>query len=320
MSLFRPYQYKAKPDIQRDAPTKKGFFLFLELYFRKFWKFLSINLIYFFITFPMLVYVFYLINGIFAERLAAIGADTVLFAGLGFLASMFSFIPTSLYTPLLVISVLLYGPFTMGMTYMFRNYAREEHAWMSDLFARAWSNLKQGLVFGILDILLVWLFVSGMFGNIAEIGKNVSYAMSVILSVVCGIALVIWIIMRHYTYLMAVTVNLGVLRILKNAWLFVVLGFGRNLLSLLVELAMLVLSLMLAPLLTVILLPLFTYSITWFATVFTCYPIVKKYLIVPALEAQEQAVAAEAEELRGELPETAEEAVSADAAPEGEDA
>ena len=160
---------------------------------------------------------------------------------------------------------------------------------MSDFFSRAWSNAKQGLIFGILDILLVWLFVNGMFGNIAEVGKNASYAMSVILSVICAIALVIWIIMRHYTYLMAVTVNLSVVRILKNAWLFVVLGFGRNILSLLVEAAMLLVTFLLAPLLTVILAPLFTYSITWFATVFTCYPIVKKYLIVPALEAEQQA-------------------------------
>ncbi len=296
MSLFRPYQYKAKPDLQKDAPTKKGFFLFLELYFRKFWKFITINLLYFFITLPMLVYVFYLVNGIFADRLA--GTDTIMLAGVGFLASLFSFVPTALYTPLLVISVLLYGPFTMGMTYMFRNYAREEHAWLSDFFSRAWSNARQGIIFGLLDILLVWLFINGIFGNIAAVGKNAGYAMSVVLSVVCAVALVIWIIMRHYTYLMAVTVNLSVVRILKNAWLFTVLGFGRNLLSLLVEIAMLVVSVLLAPLVTVILLPLFSYSFTWFATVFTCYPIVKKYIIVPALEAQqaEQAPAPEAAE------------------------
>lgn len=296
MSLFRPYQYKAKPDLQKDAPTKKGFFLFLELYFRKFWKFITINLLYFFITLPMLVYVFYLVNGIFADRLA--GTDTIMLAGVGFLASLFSFVPTALYTPLLVISVLLYGPFTMGMTYMFRNYAREEHAWLSDFFSRAWSNARQGIIFGLLDILLAWLFINGIFGNIAAVGKNAGYAMSVVLSVVCAIALVIWIIMRHYTYLMAVTVNLSVVRILKNAWLFAVLGFGRNLLSLLVEIAMLVVSVLLAPLMSVILLPLFSYSFTWFATVFTCYPIVKKYIIVPALEAQqaEQAPAPEAAE------------------------
>ena len=98
----------------------------------------------------------------------------------------------------------------------------------------------------------------------------------------------IWLFMRHYTYLMAVTVNLSVFGILKNAWLFVVLGFGRNLLSSLVTLGCIVLSFLLAPLLTIITVPLFFYSVSWFCTVFTCYPVVKKYIIVPALEAAEK--------------------------------
>ena len=127
-----------------------------------------------------------------------------------------------------------------------------------------------------------------MFGGFAEAGKNVSYALSVIRSVVCGIALVVWLFMRHYTYLMAVTVNLSVFHILKNAWLFVVLGFGRNVLSSVVTLACTVATFLLAPLMTIIFLPLFFYSLSWFCTVFTCYPVIKKYIIVPALEAQEQ--------------------------------
>ena len=282
MSLFRPYQYKARPDLLDNAPTKKGLFLFFELYFRKFWRFLTLNLCYFLVTLPMLAYVFYLVNGIFADRLADSG--TVLLAGVGFIVSFFGFVPRALYVPLLVVSVLLYGPVTMGLTYVFRNFAREEHAWGSDLWSRAWANAKQGLVFGILDLALTWLFINGMFGTVADAGKTAGYTLSVILSVLCGVALVIWLFMRHYTYMMAVTVNLSVIRILKNAWLFVVLGFGRNVLSGLVTLGCVVVSFLLAPLATIITVPFFFWSFTWFCTVFTCYPIVKKYIIVPALE------------------------------------
>ncbi len=60
-------------------------------------------------------------------------------------------------------------------------------------------------------------------------------------------------------------------------------------LSFAVTLVCMVLTFLLAPLLTIILLPLFFYSFSWFCTVFTCYPIIKKYIIVPALEAQAQA-------------------------------
>lgn len=288
MSLFRPYQYKSRPDlVPGKGMVKNGFFQFFELYFRKFWRFISTNLCYFLITLPMVIYAFYLINGIFADRLEAMGEGYILFAGVGFIASFFSFIPTWLNTPLLVLSVLLYGPITMGLTYMYRNFAREEHAWASDLWSRAWSNARQGLFFGIMDLLLTFLFIWGMFGRLAAEGRNLSFALSTILSVISGIALVIWLFMRHYTYLMAVTINLSVFQILKNAWLFVVLGFRRNVTSGVVTLACVVVTFLLAPLITVITLPLFFYSFSWFCTVFTCYPIVKKYLVLPALEAEQ---------------------------------
>ena len=288
MSLFRPYQYKSRPDlVPGKGMVKNGFFQFFELYFRKFWRFISTNLCYFLITLPIVIYAFYLINGIFADRLEAMGEGYILFAGVGFIASFFSFVPAWLNTPLLILSVLLYGPITMGLTYMYRNFAREEHAWASDLWSRAWSNARQGLFFGIMDLLLTSLFIWGMFGRLAAEGRNLSFALSTILSVISGIALVIWLFMRHYTYLMAVTINLSVFQILKNAWLFVVLGFRRNVTSGVVTLACVVVTFLLAPLITVITLPLFFYSFSWFCTVFTCYPIVKKYLILPALEAEQ---------------------------------
>ena len=288
MSLFRPYIYKNRPDLLDNAPVKKGFFRFFELYFRKFWRFVTMNLWYFLITLPMVLYVFYTLNGFFEARLRELGEGVMLFSGVAFIANVFGFVPRFLNLPLLIVSLLVYGPITMGFTYILRNFAREEHAWMSDFWSRAWSNVRQGLFFGVADILIVCLCISGMLGGFAQEGKNVSYALSVIRSVVCGIALVVWLFMRHYTYLMAVTVNLSVFHILKNAWLFVILGFGRNVLSSLVTLACMVVTFLLAPLLTIILLPLFYYSFSWFCTVFTCYPIVKKYIIVPALEAQAQ--------------------------------
>ncbi|MBR4703848.1 MAG: hypothetical protein IKO91_08380 [Oscillospiraceae bacterium] len=284
MSLFRPYVYKPRPDLLDNAPVKKGFFRFFEIYFRKFWRFLTLNLLYFLITLPMLLYVFYTVNGIFAERLEAMGEGVILFSGISFLAVFFDFVPRVLNIPLLIISVLLYGPITMGLTYIFRNFAREEHAWTSDLWSRAWSNARQGLFFGIADILVLWLCVNGAFFDLSSSGAL--WALSAVRRVLSVLALVIWVFMRHYTYLMAVTVNLSVFRILKNAWLFVVLGFGRNVLSTLVTLGCLFLSFFLVPLLTVVTLPLFFYSFTWFCTIFTCYPIVKKYIIVPALEAE----------------------------------
>lgn len=289
MSLFRPFSYKEKPDLPANAPVKNGFFLFWELYFRKFWRFFSLNLIYFLITFPMLVYVFYTINGFFADSLQAAGSNYMLLEGVNFLALLFDFVPRSLYIPLLILSILLYGPAKMGLTYIFRNFAREEHAWVSDIFSRGKSNFFQGLFFGIADVLIISLLVSGILANPVEAGKTLAYSLSVIRSVLCVIALIVWLFMRHYTYMTAVTVNLSVFAILKNAWLFVIIGFGRNVISFAVNIAMIIVCFLLSPIITLFLLPIAYYSFTWFCTVFTCYPVIKKYIIVPALEAQKAA-------------------------------
>ena len=109
--------------------------------------------------------------------------------------------------------------------------------------------------------------------------------------------------MRHYFYMIAVTVNLSCFAILKNSWYFVVLGFWRNLWAGFVCLLALVVCFFTLPLISLVTLPFLFYSFTGFAVVFTCYPVVKKYIIVPALE---QEAAAKGETVAIEEDETME--------------
>ena len=50
---FNNYQ-KEGPGISKDAPKKKTFILFFEMFFRNFWKFTTINLVYCLISLPIL--------------------------------------------------------------------------------------------------------------------------------------------------------------------------------------------------------------------------------------------------------------------------
>ncbi len=45
---------KEGPGIKKDAPKKKAFFVFFEIYLRNFWRFFSINLIYFVTSLPII--------------------------------------------------------------------------------------------------------------------------------------------------------------------------------------------------------------------------------------------------------------------------
>ena len=286
MSVFKPYNYKNRPETGSSPLRKNRFFVFWEIYFRKFWRFISLNLIYFLICLPILMYVYVAVSGYLATVMGDAYVD--LLPGVGFLAAIVLNVPKFLYLPLVVLSALLYGPMRMGFTYVYRNFTREEHAWVSDVWSKALENWKQGLALGILDLLISLVLINNIFGGItAEAGAvNVILLISRYLSIVL---LLLFLFIRHYSYLIAVSVELPLRAVLKNSALFIVMGLGRNLISTLVCLLIWIISLLTVPLLTVIALPLLTYSLCGFATVYTCYPTVKKYLIVPAMEQEKEA-------------------------------
>jgi len=289
MSLFRPYKFKAKPDIPDNMPVKHGFFLFFELFFRKFWRFITVNLYYFLVLLPLIIYVYFAVNGYFAEYLISeTGEFRDMLAGVGIYASIVNVVPEWLYTPLLILSAVLYGPATMGVTYIYRNFAREEHAWMSDFVSRALSNFRQGLFFGILDLLVFFLLANGILGHIVLGTGTVGAVLSIAFKTLAVIALIVYLFMRHYFYTIAVSVNLGCFAILKNSWLFVVLGFWRNCWAGIVCLLVTVLCFFTLPIVSLIALPTLYFSLTGFMVVFTCYPVVKRYIILPAMEQAEK--------------------------------
>lgn len=53
--FFGLFNYeKEGPGISKDAPKKKSFIVFFETFFRNFWKFITINLVYFIISIPLI--------------------------------------------------------------------------------------------------------------------------------------------------------------------------------------------------------------------------------------------------------------------------
>lgn len=276
MSFFKPYEYKEKPDLSAETAAQYGFLPFWELFFRKFLRFVLLNFIYFIITLPLLAVIFLLING----HSSPAGDGAAVFGGLSLFFSVFSFFPEKIFILMFVLSAVLYGPATMGMTYVFRNYARGEHAWLSDFWHRSISNFRQGVVFGLLDMIAGYFLINGIMSNSAGEGT------SPILPILSVAALAIWLFMRNYTYLTAVTIEQSVFSILKNAWLFVLLGLKKNLLSGAAMLAIAVLCFTLNHTFTALTVPFVFYSLVIFSSVYICYPIVKKYIVDPALEAE----------------------------------
>lgn len=132
---------------------------------------------------------------------------------------------------LTLLVVFTFGLVTVGTTYILRNLLRGEPVFiMSDFWYAIKKNWKQGLVYGIIDLALIAILaydilyyrtnigVSGLFMTMYVIG----YGMAIIYSFV-----------RMYAYLMIVTFDMKLWKILKNSLYFSVLGIKRNIMALL---------------------------------------------------------------------------------------
>lgn len=288
--LFSSNYAKPGKGVDKNAPQKHRFLLFFDLYFRKFFKFMELNLIYFVITFPLAA--FFTMIGI-----QMLGLDFNELAN-DVLIMAYTFVVAHMATPgmqiiwwiLVAISAILFGPVTAGMTYILRNFAREEHAWIfSDLYERSKQNFRQGLIAGLIDIILIFSFllymgmqpVDGMMGHVTTIFRYIVIAV-----------FIIYQIMRFYLYTIMVTFDMKFIAILKNSFLFSVLGLFKNLLSILFCAIAIALSFFefSGLCLDFVFFPLITLSLTGFIVVFNSYPTIKKFMIDPLMERDEDNV------------------------------
>ncbi len=293
MALFRRDYNKPGPGVDKDAPKKNAFFHFWELVGRKFFRLMTFNVIYLACLLPLVIFVYMTFYGwLYAMSGIGEGEAVVLPVLVDFMRILANFIPSFLHTPLVVLSIIFYGPLTMGLTYVLRNFVREEHAWTSDIFSRAISNFKQGLFFGLLDCFVVlMLYVNlnyqnfstdgfDLFGIAASSGFDI---FAIIIRAITIVFFVFYLFMRNYFYQMAVTVNLKVGQIIKNAATFGILGLWRNIIATLCVAAVLLIAVFLHPILELILVPTIMFAFAGFAAVYCTYPITDKYIVQPAL-------------------------------------
>lgn len=241
MGLFSRSFDKAGPGIDPDAPKKRSFFQFFDIFFRKFTRLIQVNLIYALTMLPTLVLVFFLAGIVSNNLLSGSGvqesiqniATQMAESGEGDVQLYIAGISVILDLTLRLIIAFLFavlwgmGPVTAGITYVVRNFAREEHAWVwADFKDAAKSNLKQGLaVFG-LDILAFLVFCVALFfyGQAGGILGGLQYVVLVMI--------LLYSMMHFYIYPLMVTFVLNLKDLYRNALLFTLAKLPSNLLIL----------------------------------------------------------------------------------------
>jgi uncharacterized membrane protein YesL len=186
---------------------------------------------------------------------------------------------------LLLFHVITFGWQKVGSIYVIRGLVRGDSVFVwSDFFYAIKKNLKQGFILGIIDCAVMFALafdVYYFFTSPSSGLNNFMYVLTIAL-------IIIYIIFRFYTYLMVVTFDMKLMKIFKNALIFVVLGIKRNIMALL---GLLIVTLF-AGVLIVIFLPMglgvtlvlpFIYYLALCAFIYTyaAYPVIQKYMIDP---------------------------------------
>ncbi len=141
-------------------------------------------------------------------------------------------IPTPLAWTVLIVGVVLilftFGPASIGTSYILRNIVRGEPIFfMRDFWYAVKKNLRQGIIIGILDLVICFLLVYDLIFFYNHLG---SFVNSVMLWATVFM-IFIYFAMRFYIYLLTLTFDLKIRQIFKNALIFAFLGFKRNFLA-----------------------------------------------------------------------------------------
>jgi len=203
MGLFFNYDKPGK-GIDKDAPKKKGVFLYFELFFRKFWLLMKANMLYCAVSLPvMAIYNFLIINAISVY----LPNDT---QGVSWhLSLIFTVLITILWGT---------GPATGGFTYLLRNFAREEHVWVvSDFFEKTKESFKLGMVVLIMDIVLLFLGINAASVYMAFIKQGIGFARYAL--ALLGVLFLFYTFMHFYVYEFCVTFENKTVKTIKNAFI-----------------------------------------------------------------------------------------------------
>ncbi len=269
--FFGLFDYtKEGPGVYANEPPKGPFKTFLSILGRKFWKIITINMMYVVFSLPVFIAAILIgpqiISGFLPDSFIEViekifsGAiipeisgdvsqtvSSLVSSGVsgsaeaapqldpgGVLALLFYVISFSM----IGLQLFVLGPVHAGISYLFRNYSREEHAFVwGDFIEHLKKNWKQSLITSIIGILTVFvLSINFSFYSKGTFITN-TFAKGLLTGSVVVI-LLIFTMMQMYIYPMMITFKLTLKQIYKNSLLLTMarlpLNIGIMLLSLLI--------------------------------------------------------------------------------------
>ena len=307
-------------DLQAEdqTPTLKRFF---KLWGRRFWTLISINLLMLPMFLPIILAAYLYItisktpsatSPLFSQLFGAnlfeqTTESTFLLDLFGAQYQIPAYNNVWTYVGMAACAVFLlvtFGWQNVGATYLLRSVVRSEPIFLfSDYFYAIKKNLKQGFFLGLLDFTILFLLVFDflLYSELA----GTSFFNDVMFWAFTALS-VLYFFMRFYIYLLQITFNLSIMKILKNALIFITLGVKRNIMAVIGMIILISCVIALAALFVAIFgfgaigmfliaVPLFFFAFTAFMSAYAAYPVIDRYMIAPFVSNEEQDEDAESE-------------------------
>ena len=282
-----------------DHPTLGNFF---KLIGRKFNQLLSVNIIFILSNFP--IFFFFLgMSGYFSIQTTAPVYSVfaplrgaMMFENSAATSAVWSIFSRQaevtvhttadyVFFGIAALTIITFGLSRIGITYILRNMFRGEPIFLvHDFFYVIKRNLRQGIVYGIIDVLIT--FIIGYDIMFFYLNYSQSFGMSMMFFASLCLAL-LYFFMRHYIYLMLITFDLSIFKMFKNAMYFTVLGIKRNFMAFLGTILLIIFEyflMLVYPPLAVIVPFIILPSLLMLIGVYAAYPKIKEIMIDPYYE------------------------------------
>lgn len=287
--------------VYKQENLKPTFLNFFKFFFRRFGQLLRLNLMMVVQVIPLIVLIcayflgpksptttnifFAPMYGVEQASASVIGSVDLDMASVHMGLPVFS--PAIMITIicLFLVMAITWGWQNIGATYVLRGLVRGDPVFIfSDFFYAIKKNFKQGFLLGLFDFLIsAVLIVDFLFfyQKTGAYGFDVMYFIILLL-------ILFWVMMRFYIYNLLITFDIKIFKLIKNAFIFAILGFGRNILAVLGIAILIVLHAFLIWILlpvgvsVPIILPFFyIFAATAFMGTYAAYPVIDKYMIAP---------------------------------------
>ncbi len=188
-----------------------------------------------------------------------------------------------------LLALFTFGIVNVGTAFILRNLVKGEPVFVWNDFKKAIKkNWKQALPLGILDAIMMIVVAYDLFFFYAlmgtgGIGNTMMFGAMI---VVAGV----YLAMRSYLYIMMATFKLSVFKLLKNSFIFSIIGFKRNIVAIIGMAIVLFVNyyvfLVFLPL-GVIMPFVITLSLIQFMGIYAAYPKMKQIMIDPYYDTDE---------------------------------